>query len=209
MEISRRKNEMSKRNLLYVGLMTVAVMAITACSKIDQLKVDAASSAMQAANAAEAELYAGDALSSARALLTEAESMKKAQDEKFALLRSYKEVDAKYEAAKAAFETAKNAAVEGKAAKKAEAEQKLAAAAAALDAAEAKLKEAPKTKDSKADLEAWGTDIAAWRQGLADAQGMMAGEKYLDIISKVDAITSSANSVVTQIDEVIAKKGRK
>lgn len=201
---------MRKKSVLYVGLVTLVVLAMTACAKPPEELIKATGEALNSAKSAQADLYAGDALAKAQGLMNEADAMKKVQDEKFALLRSYKEVEAKLNEAKAAFEAAKAAAIEGKAQKKAEAETKIQEATAALDAADLALKGAPKSKDTKADLEMMTNDIATYRQTLADAQNGLASEDYLGSISKADSVIQKANEISAMVQAAIDKvKGKK
>ncbi len=201
---------MRMKNLLYVGVVSVAILAMTACSKPPEELIKATGDAMSAAKSAQADLYAGDALARAQDLMNQADALKKVQDDKFALFRSYKDVEAKFNEAKAAFAAAQTAAVEGKAQKKAEAETKVQEATAALDAAEAALKMAPKSKDTKADLEAFANDIATYRQTLADAQAGLASEDYLGTINKADSVNQKAAEIAAQVQAAIDKvKGKK
>lgn len=200
---------MRKKNLLYVGLISLAILGMTACAKPPEALIQAAGAALNDAKGAQADLYASDALSRAQQLMNEADSMIKAQGEKFALFRSYKDAEAKLNEAKAAFDAAKQAAIDGKAAAKTAAEGLVTTATAALDDAAAKVAAAPKSKDSKADLEAYTNDIATYRQTLSEAQSAIASEDYLGAKSKLENVQAKAMEIAAAIQAVMDKAGKK
>ncbi len=74
---------------LNVALAATALALLAACAQAPQPQIDAANSALEAARAAEAADYAPEAWTLAQDALNSAMNEVTAQNEKFALLRSY------------------------------------------------------------------------------------------------------------------------
>lgn len=197
---------MRNRSLL-AGLLAVVALGITACAKAPEQAIQAGSAAMDAAQAAGAEIYAPDALQKAQDLLNQAEAEKMAQDEKFVLFRSYKDSEALYNQAKAEFDAASQAAAAGKEQAKADATAAIDGAKAAVAAAREALGKAPRTKDSKADLDLWANDLTTYDATIVEAEGAMATEDYLGVKAQADGVTAKAGEISASIEAAIAKVG--
>lgn len=167
--------------------------------------MQAGTTALEQAKAAGAETYAPDALQQAQDLMARAEAEKKAQDEKFVLMRSYKESEALYTQAKASLDSAAQAAATGKEQAKADATQAIADANAAIAAAGEALSAAPRSKDSRADLELWANDLNTYGASIAEAEAALAAEDYLGAKSKAEGVTAKATEISTAIAAAMEK----
>jgi len=182
---------------------------VSACSKAPEQAIQAGNAALEQAKAAGAETYAQDALQQAQDQLARAEAEKKAQDEKFALFRSYKESETLYAQAKASLESATQAAVAAKEQAKADATQAIADANAAVAAAGEALAAAPRSKDSRADLELWANDLNTYGTTIGEAEAALAAEDFLGAKSKAEGVTAKATEISTAIQAAIEKVGAK
>src|SRR5262245_59672517 len=99
---------MRKMGVFLAGIFAVALLV--GCAKPPQADVDAAKAAVQQARSMEAADYAPDALRAAEDAQAQLDTELKAQEEKFALFRSYKKATELAATAKAAGEKAQTAA---------------------------------------------------------------------------------------------------
>ncbi|MCX6813714.1 MAG: hypothetical protein NT078_00580, partial [Candidatus Azambacteria bacterium] len=116
-------------------LVALALLAFIGCAKAPEAEMQKATTAMDAARAAEAETYASLAYGTASDTLNAAVAAKQEADGKFALFRSYSKAKALYVAAEALANTAATSAVTEKEKVKAEVTQKLVDVKAVIDAA--------------------------------------------------------------------------
>ena len=192
---------------LIVVLVSLGALGMSACSKPPEQAIQASNVALEEAKAAGAEAYAQDALQQAQDQLTRAEAEKKAQDEKFALFRSYKDSEALYSQARTSLESAKQAAVAAKDQARSDATQAIADANAAIVAAGEALAAAPRSKDSRADLELWANDLTTYGTTVSEAEAALAAEDYLVAKSKAEGVTAKATEISTAIQAAIEKVG--
>ena len=198
---------MQKLSVLSV-LAGVALLSV-ACSKEPTEALNAAKSALAAAQTAEAADYAPAALAAAETAQAALEAELKAQAEKFALTRSYTKAAELATAAKAAADAAAAEAVTGKEQMKTEATTLVAGVRSAVDAAKAALDKAPKGKGTAADLEAMKADVAGVETALADMDAALAADKYKDAKVKAEAAKATLDKIVADVQAAIdAKKGR-
>lgn len=197
------------RKMTVLTPFLLAVLVLVGCAKPPQAEIDEAKGAVQTAVSAEASDYAGDSLRSAQDAVAQLDQELKAQEEKFALFRSYKKASELAAAAKAAGEKAEADAKAGKDAARQAAETMMAEANALLTEVKEMLDKAPKGKGTAADLEMMKSDLAGVESSLADAQNSFNAEKYLEAKSKIEAAMSGANSVKSALEQAMAAKGRR
>lgn len=197
------------RKMTVLTPFLLAVLVLVGCAKPPQAEIDEAKGAVQTAVAAEAGDYAGDSLRAAQDAVAQLEQELKAQEEKFALFRSYKKASELAAAAKAAGEKAEADAKAAKEAARQAAESMMAEATALLTEVKEMLDKAPKGKGTAADLEMMKSDLAGVESTLADAQNSFNAEKYLEAKSKIEAAMSGANSVKSALEQAMAAKGRR
>jgi hypothetical protein len=197
------------RKMMAVLPFVFVLVLMVGCAKPPQDAINAAMSAMDAAKPLASE-YAAGSLQSAEDAKAALDAELKAQQDKFALFRSYKKADELVADLKAKSEKAASDAAAGKEQAKNDATTAITDATTALTDAKAMLEKAPKGKGSAADLEALKADLTAAESTIGDANAAMSGEKYKDAKAKAEAAKSSAASVVSQITAAMeAKKAGK
>lgn len=196
------------RKMMAVLPLVFVLVLMVGCAKPPQDAVNAAMSAMDAAKPLASE-YAPDSLQAAEDAQAALNAELKAQEDKFALFRSYKKSDELVADLKAKSDKAAADAAAGQEQAKNDASAAISAATTALTDANALLEKAPKGKGSAADIEAMKADLTAAESTIADANAAMEAAKYKDAKAKADAASSSAASVSSQVQAAIdAKKGR-
>lgn len=200
---------MFKKSLVAVLGVLLVVVAFTGCAKAPQALVDSTKAALDAAKAAEANRYVPAdfkaAQDSLQAALTEIET----QNAKFALMRSYKKAQASLDAATNLANTAAGKVADAKAAVQAEVGQKLVDLTAAVDEANKLFKKAPRGKESKEVLTAIKADIDAVVAAQPEIQATLEAGDFLTAKDKVNAALAKIKAVVEELNNAIAKKGKK
>jgi hypothetical protein len=183
-----------------------ALLVFIGCAKPPEQEIQKASSAIEAARAAEAEEYVPESFQVAMDTLNAANGAKQEADGKFALFRSYSKAKALYVSAEALAGKASQDAAAEKERVKQEVTGLLTQAKAVLDSANVALAKAPKGKGSKADIELIKNDLAAAQASFDDANNDFNMGKYKISKAKVEAAMQKAQSVIDQIAEAKAKK---
>jgi hypothetical protein len=193
------------RKMMAVLPFVFVLVLMVGCAKPPQDAINAATAALDSAKA-EASEYAPSSLQAAEDARAALDAEVKAQQDKFALFRSYKKTEELTADLKAKSEKAASDAAAGKAQAKTDATTAINDATTALTDAKAMLEKAPKGKGTAADLEAMKADLTAAEGTLNDANAAMTGEKYKDAKAKADAAKSSAANVVSQITAAMEAK---
>ncbi len=188
-------------------LAVFALLAILAgCSKAPEAEMTAAQASLTAAQQAEAETYAPDALRMAQDTLSAANAAKTEQDGKFALFRSYGATKEMFARADALLKQAAATAATEKEKVRAQVEALMTEAQAVLDSANVALSKAPVGKGNKADIELIKNDLAGIGTQFGDAQADYNGGRYMVAKSKVEAVITSARSLMGEIAMAAQKK---
>ncbi len=153
--------------------------------------------------------YASQSLKAAEDEMSAALAEVHAQDEKFALLRDYKQSAALLKSAKDFAETAKNDAQNNKAKAKTDAEAAIAALPAVIEEARTLLAKAPKGKDTKADLEAMQADLKLAEETATEANNAMSAERYKEAFAKVNTAKEKATAIIEQVKAAQEKLGKR
>ena len=197
------------RKMMAVLPFVFVLVLMVGCAKPPQDALNAAMSALDAAKPLASE-YAASSLQSAEDAKAALEAEIKAQEDKFALFRSYKKTDELVADLKAKSDKAAADGDAGKEQAKNDSTTAINDATTALTDAKALLEKAPKGKGAAADLEAMKADLTAAESTINEANGALSGENYKDAKAKADAAKSSANSVAGQVQAAIdAKMGKK
>lgn len=196
-----------RKAMLLTPVLFVALVVV-GCAKPPQAEIDAAKAAVQTAVSAEAGDYASGSLQAAQDAVAQLDQELKAQEEKFALFRSYKKTSELAAAAKSAAEKAEADAQAGKAQAKQEVETMMAEANALVTSVKEMIDKAPRGKGTQADLEMLKSDLAGVESSLADAQNSYNAEKYLDAKAKIQSAMTAANDVKAAIEAAVAAKGK-
>lgn len=186
----------------------LTVVMVVGCSKPPQQELDAVNAAMDEARAAEASNYATDSYQAAEDAKAQLEAELKAQEEKFALFRSYSRAKELAAEAEAKAEQAASDAAAGKARAMDEATMGIADATSALEAARAALNKAPRGKGTQADLAMMSSDLDGVASTIEEAQAAFDAGSYLEAKSKAEAAMSSANTVLADVEAAVAARRR-
>jgi len=197
------ENTMRNRNIVVLAA-ALALAGVVACAKAPQEDITAVQAEIDNAKAAQADVWAPNEFQAADQAMSAANAEVATQDQKW--FKNYDKAKellarAKEEAAKA---TAAAAANKEQARK--DAETSLTDADTALQAAEAALKVAPVTKDSKADLELYKSDLAALRGTLDGARASFAAEDYKKALESTASVKDKATTIATQLEEARKKR---
>lgn len=188
-------------------LAVFALLAILAgCSKAPEAEMTAAQQSLTAAQQAEAETYAPDALRMAQDTLSAANAAKTEQDGKFALFRSYGATKEMFVRADVLLKQAAATAATEKEKVRTQVEALMTEAQAVLDSANVALSKAPIGKGNKAEIELIKTDLAGVGTQFGDAQADYNGGRYMVAKSKVEAVITSARSLMGEIAMAAQKK---
>ncbi len=194
----------------WIALVGVALL-VGACSKPPQAELDAAKSALGGAEAAGAAEYASDAWSSAQQAMNAAEAEIAAQNEKFALFRSYTKAKELVAAGDAAARAAEQAANEGKERARQEAQAGHDAVMAAIANAETLMAELEgcrrKPKGFKEDMEVMKGTLDGLKATAGEIANMIAGGSYLQATSQVAGLQSQVDTLVTDLQNAKTKIG--
>ncbi|HXV62012.1 MAG TPA: hypothetical protein VEK15_15040 [Vicinamibacteria bacterium] len=188
--------------VLFVG----ALVFMGGCAQAPQEAIDAANQALDTARTAEAADYAPEEWQMAQDAFNSAMTEVQAQNDKFALVRSYSEAAQLLEKATEAAKTAATEASSAREEVKARAEALLQEAEAALTAATAALETAPKGKGTEADLMAMKAEIETMTASLASARESFAAGKYLMAETSAQSVRDQAKAIAEDIAQAQTKK---
>ena len=202
--------ESKMKKIIGVMLSVIALsFSMSGCKSAPTEEMNATSSAIESIETADIHTYAPESLKAAQDEMDKALAEVKAQDEKFALTRDYKQSVALLKSAREMAEKAGKEAVENKAKTKARAESAVAELPAILKEASELLAKAPKGKDTKADIAAMQNDLKLAEEAAAEASTSMTTEKYIDALAKADTAKTKASGIIEQIKAARQKIGRR
>jgi len=194
------------KRLAMIFAAVALLAALVGCSKPPEAEMQRASSAMEAARAAEAETYVADSFRNASDTLNAATAAKQEQDSKFALFRSYGKSKEMFVKAEEMFNNVSTEAVAEKERVRVEVTQMLFDAKAVFDSATAALAKAPRGKGSKADIELIKGDLATVQTQIADAEADITATKYMVAKGKIESLVSKTRAIIDEIAAAAAKK---
>ena len=189
-----------------VGAFVAALAA--GCAKPPTPDVDAAKAAIAAAEAAEAATYAADAYKTAQDAQAELETELKAQEEKFALFRSFSRATELAASATTAAEQAEQTAAAEKERIRTETTQLIADAKVALEEAKQLLAKAPRGKGAQADIAAMTADLATAETSLSEADTALATDHLTDARNKAEAAFETARQVKGAVEQAEVMRAR-
>jgi chromosome segregation ATPase len=200
---------MRNKKLAVLGIAALTLTLATGCAKPPQQEIDGLKADLAAAETAEAPKYAADAWNGAQQAMNEVTAETEAQQNKFALFRSYTKTKELVAAADQKANEAKDAAVAGKEQAKNDANAALAAAQASLDQATQLMTDLGscrrQPKDFKKDMEAMKGNLDGLAAQVAGIQSAIASEDYFGAKSQADSLKSSADGLVTDMQNAKAK----
>ncbi len=198
------------RNLGVVMTVGAAVI-LTGCAKPPQAEMDATKLEVERAVSAEAETYAPDELESAREALRKATAEVEAQNQKFALTRSYESARTMLQEATTAAEAARVAAVNNREDAKAAVTSAIAELNAQMATAQADLaalaacRKTP--KGFTHDLELMRGKVDALAGQLTELTAEAEAERYKAAAELASAIQPEMTAVATDLSSARAKLG--
>lgn len=193
------------RKMMAVMPLVFVLVLMVGCAKPPQDSITAATSAMDAAKPAASE-YAPSSQQAVEDAKAALDAELKAQQDKFAMFRSYKKTDELVADLKAKADKAAADAAAGKEKAKADAQAAITDATTAVTDAKAMLDKAPKGKGTAVDLEAMKADLTAAESTINDANTAMSAEKFKEAKDKAEAAKSSAANVTSQVQAAIDAK---
>lgn len=205
---------MKTNKLLLASSLLVLAVVFAGCAKAPETEMKEAQASLEdARNTAQADKWASAEYQSAKTSLDNANAEVEAQNQRFALMRNFDKAKEMYALAKADAAKAKQAAVANKETAKNEANTKLQEATTAIQAARDALSKAPVTKDTRADIQLFTSDLDGLDQSLGEVRNMISSEDYTGASSKAATVTQQANDIATKLTEAAekaaAKKGSK
>jgi len=189
---------------LLSGIAIVGMALVFAgCQKYPQVEVDAANAAVEAAKAAQANLYvAGEFNALQDSLNTVLAAVEK---EKSKLFKNYKDEVAKLTATTEMAKTVAANAVAKKEQMKQECAATLAEITTLMEANKEMLAKAPKGKEGKAAMEAIQADLTSIETQVGEVNNKLAGDDIINALNQAKALKDKATSINTELTEVMAK----
>ena len=197
---------MKTQRFVTVGAVLALALLVVGCAKPPVEEQNATRAALDSARPV-AEKWAPNEWRSAQQAFDEANKEIETQNNRFALMRNYDKAKQMLTDAKATADRAKQAGEANKAQAKMEAETKIAEAEKVIEEAKAVLAKVPKTKDTKADIELFTSDLDGLTTALNDAKNMMGTESYREALQKAGTVVTTATDIKTKCEEAIAKRG--
>lgn len=197
------------KKVVSVGLLALLVMLAAGCSKPPDVEMNAAKTALDQAKAAEAEQYAQAEYGAARDSLNAANAAKKAQDDKFALFRSYTASKEMFVRAEASANAAAAKAKSEKERWRTEVSALMTSVQEKLTAAETAVNEAPVGKGNKADIELIKSDLASVKTAYDGAVAEFNAGKYISAKSKFEIVSQRAQTIMDEVAKAAAMKNKK
>lgn len=176
-----------------LAIATVALAA--ACASPPQEEIDAARKVLDEAKEAEAETYAADSFREAQDLLNSAVAEVRAQEERFAPMRSYAESETMLQRVSELAGEVRSEAMANREQARQEASSLIDEAQTAITAAEEALKSAPSAKGTRAEVEAFQTELVALTATLTEAREAYDDGDYRGASAKAETVKKEAGSI--------------
>jgi cysteinyl-tRNA synthetase len=189
---------------LLSGIAIVGMALVFAgCQKYPQVEVDAANASVEAAKAAQANLYvAGEFNALQDSLNTVLAAVEK---EKSKLFKNYKDEVAKLTATTEMAKTVAANAVAKKEQMKQETAAALTEITTLMEANKEMLAKAPKGKEGKAAMEAIQADLTSIETQVAEVNNKLAADDIINALNQAKALKDKATSINAELTEVMAK----
>jgi hypothetical protein len=190
-------------------MVALALLVFVGCAKPPEAEIQKATSAIDNARMAEAEIYAPASFQVASDTLNAANAAKTEADGKFALFRSYSKAKALYISADALAAKATADAATEKEKVRVEVEAKIKEVQVLIDSVTVALKKAPRGKGNKADIALIENQLAGVTTSFTEAQNDFAAGKFMVAKGKLESVVTQANDVMAQLEAAKAKKAGK
>lgn len=192
-----------------MGVVAVSAVVFASCAKAPEMEVTNAKAAVEAAKTAEADRYTPAEYNALQDSMSVAMNEIETQNSKFALFRNYKKANATLTYVSTNAPMVQEAAVAKRAEAKAQSEQAMADATNLVAEVKMLIEKAPKGKEGKEVLAAITSDLTLVELSLNEVSTLINNNDFLTAIDKVKAATEKANMLKTELEEAIAKKGKR
>jgi len=185
-----------------IRLTSIAVTALTlaACAQAPTAQIDAAKQAVDSAKAAQAPDYAPESWNATNDAQAKLDAEMKAQDDRWAPLRSYSKAQALAAELKDTADRASQDAATAKDKAKTEAGTLIAQARDEYGKAQTALQSAPHGKGTEADLASLKSDTTSIDGTIQDAQKAFDSGDYIGAKTKAQSAISSAQQIQKEIE---------
>ncbi len=190
---------MKARHLIGIAWIGAVGLLLAACAQAPTVDVDAAKHAMDEARQAQAPDYAAQSWQAAQDTETKLETELDAQQQRFAVVRSYTVARQLALDTKTAAEKSRDEAVAGKQKAKTDAETMMAQAREEVGKAHAAVESAPRGKGTEADLASLKSDASSIDETLADMQRSFDAGNYNDTKMKAQAAIDAAKKIEDEV----------
>lgn len=202
------------KNKFLIGLTTLglSVLLFTSCSKVPQVEIDTANTAIEAAKTAGAEIYQFEGFVALQ------DSMKSVmvniENQKSKLFKNYSSAKLQLEAVTAMAQSVQQQTLTRIEEVKVEVQNTTTEVKTLIATNRQLIKEAPKGKEGASALMAIKEELNVIEANLANIEAKFNEKEYLTALDMVKASKEKATSINTELTEVIAKykanvKGRK
>ena len=191
-----------KRYLMTMTMVAVALAAV-GCADQPTDAIQAVDQALTDARTSQATDYAAESLTAAEDVRAQLDAELKAQEEKFALFRSYDKAEQLAADAQQAAEQAKNAAVEGRERAHQEASDLIAELRTTVDEVKALVESAPRGKGSEADLAVLRSDVSTIEQTMVEMDAAFQAERYSEAIAIAEAAKTQLEEIRATVQQAI------
>jgi len=185
----------------------LGLVVATGCAQVPTEEIAAADQAMEAASSSEAEVYAPDSWAVAEDARAQLDAEIEAQEQSFALSRSYDHARTLAADVKAAAEQAAGDAETMKEKVRVEVSGLIEQARASLQEVRTLLANAPQGKGTMADLAALEADARSTEDYLAEADRAYSDGNYMDAQAKAQAALTELDKVKAEIQGAQRARG--
>lgn len=179
------------RSVLNLGLILALTLTVISCAKPPTQEMDAAQAAIDAAKAAEADVYAPDTYRQATSALSDARSKVEQQD--------YEGAKTSAESAKQLADRSTSEANTNKQQTRDEAQAIINRVASGLTDARSSLGVAPRGKGADGDLDQLNSDLGQAEASLGDARNSLSTSKFKDALTQA----RSADDKLSQVQNAV------
>jgi len=184
-------------------VLATAVLVLAGCGKPPAEDIAAADTALGEARSADAVEYAPESMKAAEDARAQLDAELKAQEEKFALFRSYDKATELATASKEAAARARTDAEEGKKRAREEASEMIAQVRASILEVQQLLDQAPKGKGTEVDLAVLKSDLTGVENTLTEMDTAFAQEAYLESIAKAESAKQNVDAIRGEIERAM------
>jgi hypothetical protein len=184
-------------------VVATGMLVLAGCSKPPADQISAADQALSEAKSADAVEYAPESMKAAEDTRAQLDAELKAQEEKFALFRSYDKATELATASQQAAQRAKTDAEEGKQRAREEASEMIAQVRASILEVQQLLDQAPKGKGTEVDLAVLRSDLTGVENTLAEMDASFAQEAYLESIAKAESAKQNVDAIRGEIERAM------